>query len=160
MCLLIDKPLNLNWLEDPDKNTFLHIHIGFISVGVGIILGLLLFGLVIFGVFVFISRSRLDQPLPSLSPAPNDSIYGDHEPNYMRIQTGENDNVYDQGYETDDDFLLAEGDHLLPLHGKRSRRAKYGSVNNNEVAATAPLSIKGNHIGKALNRERNLPGGF
>lgn len=157
---LIDKPLNLKWLEDPDKNTFLHIHIGFISVGVGIILGLLLFGLVIFGVFVFISRSRLDQPLPSLSPAPNDSIYGDHEPNYMRIQTGENDNVYDQGYETDDDFLLAEGDHLLPLHGKRSRRAKYGSVNNNEVAATAPLSIKGNHIGKALNRERNLPGGF
>lgn len=155
---LIDKPLNLKWLEDPNNNTFLHIHIGFISVGVGIILGLLLFGLVIFSVFVFISRSRIDQP-PSLSANSNDSGFGGNELTYMRIQTGENDIAYDQGYETDDDFLRAESDHLLPLHGKRSR-PKYGSINNNEGTSTAPVSIKGNNITKSLNRERNLPGGY
>lgn len=156
---LIDKPLNLKWLEDPDKNTFLHIHIGFISVGVGIILGLLLFGLVIFSVFVFISRSRIDQP-PQLSANSNDSTFAGNELTYMRIQTGENDNAYDQGYETDDDFIRAESDHLLPLHGKRSKSVKYGSIHNNEVTGTAPVSIKGNNITKSLNRERNLPGGF
>lgn len=154
---LIDKPLNLKWLEDSNKDTFLHIHIGLISVGIGIILGLLLFGLLVFGMLLFLGRSKIEQPPGSSFESNEDDLQGS-KPSYMRIQPDEDNHVFDYGYETDDDIFNAEDDHLLPIYGKRPKRKSYGSIGHNE-STTAPVSIKGSNITKALNRERNLPGG-
>ncbi|KAK6199605.1 uncharacterized protein RJT21DRAFT_121990 [Scheffersomyces amazonensis] len=168
---LIEKPLNLKWLEKK-KDNFLDIHLGFISIGVGVILGLAIFGLVLLGAIFCLGRSRnsLDKPYSF----DNDSTFPRAESSFMRVLTDDDsedyDRAYDVGYETDLDMLRTESDMLLPLHGKRKRKGRkrdYGSTANGVIGptnipsstnGTATRSIKINGISKTLNRERNIPG--
>lgn len=178
---LIDKPLNLNWLKNDDDDNFLHIHLGFISIGVGIILGLILFGAVMLGVVLCLGQSKstdVNNFAGSGLNDPSDAIFGRVGPSYMRVTGDDNGapNILDRGYETDDDDLLRnEREFLLPMHGKKKRGVpRYGttlghprvlgareptnvSAQNNQTSA--PRSIR-NNVMSNLHRDRNLPNGF
>lgn len=181
---LIDKPLNLNWLKKDDDNTFLHIHLGFISIGIGIILGLILFGIVMLGVVLSLgqSKSNDNKSFPNgVLHDSTDSTFVRMGPSYMRVQGDDSvtSNLLDRGYETDDDDLLRnEREYLLPMHGRKRRgMPRYGAtlglptrvLGSREPTAmppstpgnnqTAPRTIKNNVLSN-LQRERNLLGGF
>lgn len=56
---LIQKPLNLDWFENPKNgDNFLHVHLGLVSVGVGVILGLIIFGGVMVGLMFCIGKRK------------------------------------------------------------------------------------------------------
>ncbi|KAK6462851.1 hypothetical protein DFJ63DRAFT_175957 [Scheffersomyces coipomensis] len=172
---LIEKPLNLKWIEDPDDDNFLHIHLGFISVGVGIILGLAMFGMVMLGAIYCLGNNRRKFGEP-LSQYDNDSMFPRSESTFMPVLTDDDsedfDRGFDIGYETDLDMLRTETESLLPLHGKRKKRGKkrdYGSTANGEATSpsgpinitghvSAPRNIHNKSISHTLGRERNIPG--
>lgn len=52
---LIDKPLNMQWFNRKPSN-FLHIHLGIVSLGVGVILGLIIFGGVMIGLVLVMGK--------------------------------------------------------------------------------------------------------
>lgn len=149
---LIDKPLSLGWFDLPDN--FLHVHIGWISVGIGIIIGVILFGFLITTLVVCLSSDTRKKP-PLLSA---ESIFAPTESTYMRVTSDEdiNGGYYDYGYETDDDMMRNERDQLL---GPK-RKKKYNTYNATSLpigAPSAPRYIKKGGIGSTLNRDRNLP---
>ncbi|EGW30225.1 uncharacterized protein SPAPADRAFT_144622 [Spathaspora passalidarum NRRL Y-27907] len=165
---LIDKPLNLEWLNPPnDGDTFLHIHLGFISVGVGVILGLLLFGAVLIG-FVFCLGGRRKR---GLMPEENPLLFPRADSGFMSVLTDDDEfHPYDRGYETDVDVLRTESEQLLPTYVKRKkiRRKDYGSINlpsrssvpvlqKTESSQTLPRNIN-NSAKNTLSRDRNIPG--
>lgn len=163
---LIDKPLNLSWLQKDDG--FLHIHLGFISIGIGIILGLILFGTVMLSVIVCLGASNKSKNSNGIhtdfSNTPGQS--------FMRVTSDEEEPTFDHGYETDDDMLRTEREQLLPIHGKKRKKGHYGSINqinslrdNNGAIPTnslgnksAPRTIRSSNNIRALNRDFNLPG--
>ncbi|RLV92757.1 FAS1 domain-containing protein [Spathaspora sp. JA1] len=166
---LIDKPLNLEWLRPPkDDDTFLHIHLGFISVGVGIILGLILFGGVLIGFIFCLGGVRRKSTLLGQE---NQLLLPRADSGFMSVLTDDDDfHPYDRGYETDVDILRTEGDSLLPKYVKRKkiRRKDYGSISGagnsappllqqTDSSQTLPRNI--NKGGKSVfTRERDLPG--
>ncbi|CAH2355865.1 hypothetical protein CLIB1423_36S00606 [[Candida] railenensis] len=174
---LIDKPLNLLWLEKPSGN-FLHVSLGIVSVGIGIVVGLVIFGVVMLSVAMCInSNSQNKKQNPKLN---GDFFSINTEPSFMSVRESSDDNspIYDRGYETDDDMLRSEHENLLPAYeSKRKRGGKKGRndyLNNDGYGSTrdssrspngttheggtiGPLPISSKSITNALNRERNLP---
>ncbi|ODV81293.1 uncharacterized protein CANTADRAFT_46442 [Suhomyces tanzawaensis NRRL Y-17324] len=164
---LIEKPLNLDWLHKR-RGDFLHIHLGFVSVGVGIILGLIIFGGVMVGAILCLgsSKNKLDKKVNST----NEFIFPTNdESSFMRVRIDDDLYVIDRGYETDVDVLRSETDQLLPLYGtKKYKKRGYGSIpaygrstkdtSPPKEGISAPRSIKGNQLSKGLNRDRNIPG--
>lgn len=124
---LLDKPLSLLWLDSSKKNAFLHIHLGFVSVGVGIIIGIFVLGAIMLGVLFCMGGIRTGKPVP----ANMDHIFAPAEPSFMRVTSDDEElpgGYYDRGYETDDDMWRSDRDRLLPSRGKWSRRHDYGST--------------------------------
>lgn len=156
---LIDKPLNLQWFNKKSSN-FLHIHLGVVSLGVGIILGLMIFGGVMIGLVLFMGRKNRPR---------RKSSHGDDLPRadsgFMSVLTDDDDFMpYDRGYETDVDVLRSETEGLFPSL-KKKRKIKhidYGSTRSsdgnkeNDPPITLPRDI--GSIKHNLSRERNLPG--
>lgn len=124
---LLDKPLSLLWLESSKKNAFLHIHLGFVSVGVGIIIGVFVLGAIMLGVLFCMGGIRTGK----LGPVNIDHIFAPAEPTFMRVTSDDEEppgGYYDRGYETDDDMWRSERDRLLPSRGKRGRLLNYGAT--------------------------------
>lgn len=155
---LLQKPLNLAWFNEPKKDdNFLHVHLGWVSVGAGVILGLILFGGVMIGLVFCLGRREKHSDKDDMESPRADS-------GFMSVLTDDDEYIpYDRGYETDVDVLRNETDALLPNHMKRKKRIKkpdYGSttnsINGNNGSATLPRDI--GNIRSTLNRERNIPG--
>lgn len=150
---LLDKPLKPEWFDAP-KN-FLHIHIGWISVCIGIIIGVILFGFVMTTLIVCLgsgnSRKKSEPFMFANEPlSPN-------EPSFMRV-TSDEDFLEDHGYETDDDMMGNERDPILARgKGKRKAQNYYGATSTTRETPSAPRSIKGNSLLKNLNRDRDFP---
>ncbi|CAK7918933.1 hypothetical protein CAAN3_26S00166 [[Candida] anglica] len=155
---LIDKPLNLNWLDKPSGN-FLHVYLGMVSVGIGIVVGLIIFGLVMLGVAYCLERNN-KQKQNVLS---SDIFSTSNKPSYMDVRSSEEIlSGYDGGYETDDDMLRSEHERLLPTYNKKKKKRNnegYGSISD-DLQPAEPRPINGKSIKSALNRERNLPSMF
>ncbi|OBA19166.1 hypothetical protein METBIDRAFT_46441 [Metschnikowia bicuspidata var. bicuspidata NRRL YB-4993] len=149
---LLDRPLDVAWFDIPDN--FLHVHIGWISVGIGIVIGVILFGFFTTTIVLCLSKTgkKKDQ-------APE--LEGSYKPagsGYMPITSNEDPLAanFDHGYETDVDLMRSETDQLLPKNGER----RPGSVRGLSPAGgvpSAPLKIKKQGILETINRERNLP---
>ncbi|CAX40599.1 conserved hypothetical protein [Candida dubliniensis CD36] len=151
---LIQKPLNLQWFERPNSgDNFLHVHLGLVSVGVGVILGLIIFGGVMVGLMFCIGKREKNDNK-------DDFEFPRSDAGFMSVLTDDDEFVpYDRGYETDVDVLRTETDALLPSHMKRKKRVKkpdYGSTKQGINGVTLPRDI--GDIRSTLNRERNLPG--
>ncbi|CAH6720968.1 FAS1 domain-containing protein [[Candida] jaroonii] len=127
---LIDRPINPSWLD----RGFLHVHLGFVSVGIGVILGLILFSFLIFLIMFCLGGSNDKLKVP---PNPFDV---EAPESFMDIGSSDHGpSNWDRGYETDDEnapFMAQNG---------------YGTI---ERGPPKPMSIKqkGN-----LHRSRNLP---
>lgn len=127
---LIDRPINPSWLD----RGFLHVHLGFVSVGVGVILGLVLFSFLIFLIMFCLggSNDKLKVPTNPFDVEAPES--------FMDIGSSDRGHSnWDRGYETDD-----ENTPFMAQNG-------YGTI---ERGPPKPMSIKqkGN-----LHRTRNLP---
>lgn len=151
---LLDKPLSLGWFDLPDN--FLHVHIGWISVGIGIVIGVILFGFLTTTLVVCLSTST-SKSKPSLLSA--ESLFAPTESTYMRVTSDEdlNGGYYDYGYETDDDMMRSERDHLLSGAKRKKKFLTYDAASLPIGAPSAPRSIKNGGIKNTLNRDRNLP---
>lgn len=151
---LLDKPLNLGWFDRPDN--FLHVHIGWISVGIGIIIGVILFGFLTTALVVCLSATSTKKKHTVLS---SESIFGPSEPSYMRVTSDEDINAgyYDYGYETDDDMMQSERDRLLSGAKRKDKGSRYGAALLPIGAPNAPRLINKGGIKGTLDRERNLP---
>lgn len=148
---LLDKALDVTWFDPQD--TFLHVHIGWISVGIGIVIGVILFGFCTTTVALCLSRMDRNRKPPQIY----ETNFQQREPTYMRV-TSDEDFVFannDHGYETDDDMARTDTDQLLPLKGRRKIRA-YGSISP-VGTPSAPRKIKKQGLMKTLDRDRNLP---
>lgn len=161
---LIDKPLNLEWLEDLRNDNFLHIHLGFVSVGVGIVLGLIMFGGLLLAMMVCLGWNKKQKVENKSHSFENPFVFPDPSSSFMRVTSDEESlTAYDRGYETDVD-VLRENDYLLK-GPKRYGRKGYSSIHQNESdpmapasGRTEPRSIRGPLPTKGLNRDRNIPG--
>lgn len=152
---LIDNPLSPSWFDVPDN--FLYVHIGWISVGIGIIIGVILFGFCTTTLVLCLSTTGKDRKQTSLAPSQS-SLRAPTESSYMRITSDEDvdQNNYDYGYETDNDMMADEEQGLLPKRKKKSRKGAYGSFSPMGTPS-APLMIDRENLKKAFNRDRNLP---
>lgn len=160
---LIDKPINLAWFSH--DGDFLHVHIGWISVALGVLFGVLLVGTLLTTIMIFLgNRPRpLSKPLnPSNGfPLPPGSTF-------MRVTSEEDsNNGYDNGYESDDDLNRNETESLLLASGLRKKgRRGYGTIREDvtslspsqratPISAAAPRTIKPTRL--SFSRDRNLP---
>lgn len=142
---LINKPLNLDWLDHSKHDNFLHIHLGFVSVGVGIILGLVLFGAVFFLLVIC-----LEKPKKAATARVPDDFDDEPARTFMDVRSSEEESLpWDRGYETDYE-VASETENLLP-------KTKHKTKGYRATGTTAPVSIRTQDITKHLNRERNLP---
>lgn len=157
---LIDKPLNMQWFNRKPSN-FLHIHLGIVSLGVGVILGLIIFGGVMIGLVLVMGKGDGSRRKPS-----HDDELPRADSGFMSVLTDDDDYMpYDRGYETDVDVLRSETEALFPSL-KKKRKIKhidYGSTRSssdrnkeNDPPVTLPRDI--GNIRSNLSRERNLPG--
>lgn len=159
---VIDKPLNLKWLERPSGD-FLHVTLGIVSVGVGIVLGLVMFGAVMIGVAMALDRNK-KPPLPKLN-----GNFAVRAPSFMSVRDSSDDNApFDQGYETDNDMVRSDHELLLPKRNRSRRRTGatensnegYGSTKDSSQSPngpTGPLPISTKSLTSTLNRDRHLP---
>lgn len=154
---LIDNPISPSWFDIPDN--FLYVHIGWISVGIGIIIGVILFGFCTTTLVLCLSTTGQKRKAPSHKAHSQSSLFAPTETSYMRITSDEDldNNNYDYGYETDNDMMGDEEQGLLPKRGKKTRKGVYGSMSPMGTPS-APLMIDRENLKKAFNRERNLPG--
>ncbi|KAI5956002.1 hypothetical protein KGF57_003488 [Candida theae] len=150
---LIDKPLNLQWFKRSDN--FLHIHLGIVSLGLGIILGLIIFGGVMIGLVLFMSKrgnphrksSHADDGLPRADAG------------FMSVLTDDDDYMpYDRGYETDVEVMRSETDRLFPKKKRKIRH--YGSAGDHNKENEPPVALPRDigNVKSNLTRDRNLPG--
>ena len=155
---LLQKPLNLEWFNEPKRgDNFLHVHLGWVSVGAGVILGLMIFGGVMVGLVFCLGKREKSSDKDDMESPRADS-------GFMSVLTDEDEFIpYDRGYETDVDVLRTETDALLPSHMKRKKKIRkpdYGStansMNGTNGSTTLPRDI--GNIRSTLNRERNIPG--
>lgn len=154
---LLEKPFSLGWFDAPDN--FLHIHIGWISVGIGVIIGVILFGFCTTTVVLCLSLAgKRGKAQPTLRSS--ESLFAPVEASYMRLTSDDdaNSGYYDYGYETDDDMMRNEREQLFPVKGARKKKVNntYGSMSP-IGAPSAPRIIKSQGLMKSLNRDRNLP---
>lgn len=151
---LLEKPFSLGWFDQPDN--FLHVHIGWISVGIGIIIGVILFGFMTTALVVCLSATSSKKKHSLLSP---ESVFTPSEPSYMRVTSDDdlNTGYYDYGYETDDDAMQNERERLLPGAKRKRQTSRYGASSLPIGAPNAPRYIHNNSIKGTLNRDRNLP---
>lgn len=154
---LIDNPISPSWFDIPDN--FLYVHIGWISVGIGIIIGVILFGFCTTTLVLCLSTTGQKRKTSSHKANSQSSIFAPTESSYMRITSDEDmdNNNYDYGYETDNDMMGDEEQGLLPKRGKKSKKGVYGSMSPMGTPS-APLMIDRENLKKAFNRDRNLPG--
>lgn len=156
---LIDKPLNIQWFNKKSDN-FLHIHLGIVSLGVGIILGLVIFGGVMIGLVLFMGRRN---PTRKASRDTDDHLLPRADSGFMSVLTDDDDYMpYDRGYETDVEVLRSESDALLPKKKRKLKHIDYGSTTSgrnkeNEPPVVALPRDIGN-VKNTLARDRNLPG--
>lgn len=156
---LLEKPLNLQWLQP--KDNFSHVHLGFISLGIGIIFGLLIFGTVMFLIILCVGKDE-----KQLNKVSFEENLPNNEPHFMRVRL-DNDEfpVHDRGYDTDID-VLRDNDEFLPLYGTKKiyKKRDYGSTQNQDRSSnnnrsirpgTSPRNIR-NFI-STFSRDRNLP---
>ncbi|KAG7194562.1 uncharacterized protein KQ657_004233 [Scheffersomyces spartinae] len=166
---LIEDSLRLSWLDEPD-DTFLHIHLGSVSVAIGIVIGLMLVGGFLFVIVACLGTPKLRKS--SSGPLAPENIFERPQNNFMRVNfdNEEQGPLYDCGYETDID-IVREEDPLLKGRKKRFKRHRnYGAINDgngngngttvNGNGATSPRDIRKNNILSTLNRERNLPDAY
>ncbi|KAI5960815.1 uncharacterized protein KGF55_004385 [Candida pseudojiufengensis] len=159
---LVDKPLNLDWFKDHKDDNFLHIHLGIVSVGFGVILGLIMVGGVMVGlIFCIGGKKKSNHHHPYLTKInDDDDSLPRIDSGFMSVLTDEDDYLpYDRGYETDVDVLRTETDALLPYHMKRKKKLRpnnFGSIKVDNNGNTLPRDI--GNFKKNLTRERNLPG--
>lgn len=158
---LIEKPLNLQWLR-PKNDNLLHVHLGFISLGIGIIFGLIIFGMVMF--FIILCVGKGDKKTNKVTFDENPS---NNQIHFMRVRIDNEDlPVHDRGYDTDID-ILRDNDEFLPLYGTKKiyKKRDYGSTRNQEPSSnninnslhpvSGPRNIK-NSV-SSLSRDRNIP---
>lgn len=153
---MIDRPINVKWLNDGGDG-FLHVHLGFVSVGVGIILGLVLLGTIVVALVFCLARKPNSKQLPPNNDV-NNPFLNNNQPSIMDLRISDEGNLpYDRGYETDDDMYY-ERDRLLPKDVRHFKEgSKYGAISGNR--STGPRSIRGKQqSNNVLNRNRNLPG--
>lgn len=147
---LIDKPLNLEWLKKPDDN-LLRVHLRIISIGVGIILGLLLMGSAIFGFLIYTEKFGHNQALTipilnSRRPSHN------HEQNILRIHASlEAGTVYGGNYDVQTNSPSSETSSLLREGVSLNLR-----YTDNNSSATAPVIIRQAST-KPYERNHGLP---
>lgn len=153
---LIEKPFSLSWFDLPDN--FLHVHIGWISVGIGIIIGVILFGFCTTTVVLCLSGTgKKRKAAPLRTP---ESLFPPTESSYMRLTSDDdvNSGYYDYGYETDDDMTRHERDRLLPMKGAKKKQHSHSYGLSSPIGApSAPRSIKGPGLKSAFTRDRHLP---
>ncbi|CAN3369319.1 hypothetical protein DICA2_F24322 [Diutina catenulata] len=132
---VVDKPLNLAWLQ-PDSS-FPHIHLGWVSLGIGVICGMLLVVLLsVTVVFGSLRRKSVQLPLAESDP------FAVGRPSFIKIMAESPEDhlsgLRDRGYETDID-IFKENDELTGLRKKWKRR--YGATstfNESAVDNTSP----------------------
>lgn len=147
---LIDKPLNVAWFDSNDY--FLHIHVGWISVALGVVIGVIFFGILATLVLVLVGN------LPGKKPAPPQPELGPLTPTFMRVISDDHVQTMplDRGYESDDDLNKNERSALLD----RSRPRRHGATRTSPLPRSSPVhsaprSIKPNR--HTVTRHRNLP---
>ena len=124
------------------------MHLGLVSVGVGVILGLIIFGGVMVGLMFCIGKENNNK---------DDFEFPRPDSGFMSVLTDDDEYVpYDRGYETDVDVLRTETDALLPSHMKKRVKSQIMGLQNREVMVLRYRDI--GDIRSTLNRERNLPG--
>lgn len=162
---LVDKPINLAWFSGDDN--FPYINIGWFSVALGVLFGVLFLG-VLFTLAVVYLGNRPQKPILKLHHAPS-GFPRPPGPTFMRVTSDEDEQNagYDNGYESDDDLNGNEAESLLLASGlQRKGRRGYGSIREERSSLSpnskflknppsAPRTIKQSRL--ALNRERNLP---
>lgn len=153
---LLDGPLKPEWFDAPPKN-FLHLHIGWINVGIGIIIGVVLFGLFTTSVILCISGSASKKVNKSMFA--NEPFFSPNEPTIMRVTSDEDEDFMDDfGYETDDDMLRSERDPILAKGKRKKKYSNYAAIPTPiDEVPTAPRLIKGKGLLKGLNRDRDFP---
>lgn len=151
---LLDGPLKPEWFDAPPSN-FLHLHIGWISVGIGIIIGVVLFGFFTTTVILCLGGGAAKKSSGPLFA--DESFSPPNEPTFMRV-TSDEDFIEDFGYETDDDMMRSERDPILAKGKKKKKFSNYSSTSSpiNGVPS-APRTIKGNRLLKGLSRDRDFP---
>ena len=130
----INKPLNLEWLND---NSFLNIHIGIISVGVGILLGLSLCAIILCGIAYRFGIIKQNYFFKLGDFSPEDSTTFSVAGQNGAFESNETDPLLSESYpriHRNTDLFATSEDHV-----------------------TKSKSIKGNSIKKQLDRDRNLP---
>lgn len=147
---LIEKPLNLEWLNKPSDN-LLHVHLRIISIGVGIILGLFLMGSAIFGFLIYTEKfghnHALAIPIPS-STKPSHS----HELNILNIHaSGEAGTINNGNYGAESNSPFSETSSLL--RGGANSNPRY---TDNNSSVTAPVLIRQAST-KPYERNHGLP---
>ncbi|KAF3991933.1 hypothetical protein FT663_02492 [Candidozyma haemuli var. vulneris] len=162
---LIEKPINLAWFSNDDD--FLRIHIGWFSVALGVLFGILLLGILFTTIVVFLgNRPRKQPPKPLTTPNGFPMPPGS---TFMRVTSDEDTQFggFDNGYESDDDLNRNETASLLSASGLRKKgRRGYGSIREErmslspghkpqDIPPSAPRSIKATR--SSLKRDRNLP---
>lgn len=146
---MLDRPLDVHWFDVPDN--FLHVHIGWISVALGAVLGISLCGFCVTTTALFLSRKKpVPPPPPAFLPAGS---------SYMRVTSdGDHLPAVDYGYESDDDVERHERSRIFPVDAER--RKNYGltyGLQSPMGEPSRPVSIKGKGIFRALQRDRDLP---
>lgn len=154
---LIDQPVSLEWLEH--RRDFLHIHIGWISVAIGVIIGVILFGVLTTGLIVCLSSGdKKKRHMKIVSP---ETLFAPNPNSFMRVTSDEDalTGYNEHGYETDDDMFLDEREELLPLRGSRKLKRKgYGAISTLPMGPpVTPKDIRANPLKSQLQRNRYLP---
>lgn len=154
---LIENPISPSWFDVPDN--FLYVHIGWISVGIGIIIGVILFGFCTTTLVLCLSTTGTKRKSVTSGNGSQSSLFAATESSYMRITSDEDmePNNYDYGYETDTDMMGEEEEGLLPKKPRKKRKGTYGSFSPMGTPS-APLMIDRENLKKAFSRDRNLPG--
>jgi uncharacterized surface protein with fasciclin (FAS1) repeats len=158
---LIEKPLSLQWLK-PNNDNLLHVHLGLVSLGLGIIFGLIIFAGIMFLIVVCLGKDSKKNTTKSTFP---DDFAPRNDNHFMKVRLNNDDlQPHDRGYETDID-ILRDNDEFLPLYGTKKiyKKRDYGSTRDpentspttNAVPVPTPRNARG--IAKTLTRNRNLP---
>ena len=133
---LIDNPISPNWFDVPDN--FLHVLIDWISVRIGIVIGVILFGFCIttLGLWLFMTTNKRKAGISQAASTKSFTVPS--EPSFMRITDDEDpENIPTDGYETDTDITGDEEQRLLPKRSKRKKKGQYGSVPNGHTVDAA-----------------------
>lgn len=163
---LLERPLAPEWFDAPSN--FLHLHVKWISVCIGIIMGVILFGCFTTAVVLCIGSGSSKKSNPPMFS--NEPFSLPNEPRFMRV-TSDEDFMDDCGYETDDDMLGTEREPILGKGKRKIENPYYSSlsapIRGPNVASmkgplpskgpTAPRSITRNGLQRGMSRDHDFP---